>query len=526
MKKLSFGLLFSILAIVLIVSAGFAAGTALPGSGWFSGEQIQNVGTAPALITITAYSSSSSDTYTIDNQTINPGEAATYLPDSFTDMPAGFQGSAIVSSDQDIRAIVNVTNRYLPGLGFGDDQTPSPAAGQYQGMNVPDTTINFPLAKNDHYQKTTTFFIQNAGSEATTVRATFIFPTGTYIKDTPSINPGQMVVVTPNDATDSGGNPPPSGNGQVGSMTATSTASTPQNLAGTMMEHYTAEAHATVAQATRAFTAADYDTTIFAPINKNNFYGRFTGLQVQNVSDGPVDVTVSYKQSANTQTNCPGGTKSDSFDNLAVGASHSFPSTILDPGCLAAATVTAQVHGTGSFVPNIVGLVNESYMTSFLDANPGRYQESTSYGALPLNSATNYISMPLYKEYAYGKGTGITIQNVTDTAAHVKLTFTGPTGTYVSAAQTIDPGANIVLVDVRNKPAAFWDGTAMTPAALGCTTGTTGCGANGTFGVVVESLDQPIVSIANESTYPFTAPLINQDKSNYEGFNLDQSPLP
>jgi hypothetical protein len=76
-------------------------------------------------------------------------------------------------------------------------------------------------------------------------------------------------------------------------------------------------------------------------------------------------------------------------------------------------------------------------------------------------------------------------------------------------------------VDVRNKAASFWNGTAMTPAALGCTA--SGCGNNGTFSVVVTS-DQPIVGLVNESTYPFTAPRILQDKNNYEGFNLVTAP--
>ena len=75
----------------------------------------------------------------------------------------------------------------------------------------------------------------------------------------------------------------------------------------------------------------------------------------------------------------------------------------------------------------------------------------------------------------------------------------------------------MTLVDVRLKGASFWNGTAMTPAALSCTS--SGCGSNGVFGVTIES-NLPVVAIANESTYPFSAPRISQDKNNYEGFNL------
>ena len=97
------------------------------------------------------------------------------------------------------------------------------------------------------------------------------------------------------------------------------------------------------------------------------------------------------------------------------------------------------------------------------------------------------------------------------------VTYSGPTGAYKSQAQSLAPGASLTLVDVRNKPSSFWDGTAMTPAALGCTSA--GCAGNGVFGITIES-NQPVVAIANESTYPFSAPRISQDKNNYEGFNL------
>jgi hypothetical protein len=75
----------------------------------------------------------------------------------------------------------------------------------------------------------------------------------------------------------------------------------------------------------------------------------------------------------------------------------------------------------------------------------------------------------------------------------------------------------MTFVDVRTKPASFWNGTAMTPAALGCDAA--GCDGNGVFGITVTA-DQNVVAIANESPYPFAASRVYQDKNNYEGFNL------
>jgi hypothetical protein len=508
-KKLTTSLLVAILIIGMMVGSALADTNALPGSGWWSGEQIQNVGSGNATIDITAYDAS--NTYTVSD-TIAPGASKTYLPNSFTGMPAGFQGSAVVSSNSDIRAIVNITNRLVTvgGTTLGDPGALSPAAGQYQGTNVPSTQVNFPLVKVDYFGKSTDFYVQNAGSADAPATARFVINGTVYTYTTPTIPQYHMAVIDPTQARDASSNPPPSGNTGLGSLTVSSA----QPLAGTALEHNTTEANASLLQATRGFSSSDYDTKVFAPINKNNYFGRFTGLQVQNVSGSAVDMNVSYvAQAAGT---CPGGSFSDSATGVAPGASHTFPSSKLPDGCFASATVVA----TG----NVVAVVNEAYTSAYLASHSGTYQEATSYGALPNNAATQVISLPLFKEDAYSKGTGISIQNVGSVkATNVVITLNGPTGTYVSNPFSIDPGAAYIAIDLRLKPASFWNGTALTPAVLGCVNTTTGCGGNGTFGVVVTS-DQPIVAIANESTYPNTAPRIHQDKSNYEGFNLSAAP--
>jgi hypothetical protein len=509
-KKLTTSLLVAILIIGMMVGSALADTNALPGTGWWSGEQIQNVGSGSATIDITAYDAS--NTYSVSD-TLAPGASGTYLPNQFTGMPAGFQGSAVVSSNSDIRAIVNITNRLVTvgGTTLGDPNANSPAAGQYQGTNVPSTQINFPLVKIDYFSKSTDFFVQNAGSADAPATARFVINGAVYTYTTPSIPQYHMAVIDPTQARDASNNPPPStGNLGLGSLTVSSA----QPLAGTALEHNTQETSATLLQATRGFSSADYDTKVYAPINKNNYFGRFTGLQVQNVSGGPVNMNVSYvAQAAGT---CPGGTFSDSATGVAPGASHTFPSTKLPDGCFASATVTAS--------GDVVAVVNEAYTGAYLAAHPGTSQEATSYGALPNNAATQVISLPLFKEDAYSKGTGLSIQNVGSVkATNVVITLKGPTGTYVSNPLSIDPGAAYIAIDLRLKGASFWNGTALDPTVLGCVNTTTGCGANGTFGVVVTA-DQPVVAIANESTYPNTAPRIHQDKSNYEGFNLAAAP--
>ena len=55
--------------------------------------------------------------------------------------------------------------------------------------------------------------------------------------------------------------------------------------------------------------------------------------------------------------------------------------------------------------------------------NGAGYQESTTYKGIPESQATTVISLPLFKEFANGKGIAAVIQNITDTDATVVFTF-------------------------------------------------------------------------------------------------------
>jgi hypothetical protein len=484
--------LFTVLVttMVLLVSVASAQSN-LPGGGWWSGEQVQNVGTADATVIVTAYDKSSTNTYTAQ-QTIAPGAAYTFVPDSFTGMPSGFQGSAVVSSDQPIKAIVNVTNRQSGSYGV----TGGKAAAQYQGIDssMVANTLYFPLAKGNHFNKTTTFYIQNAGTSAATATATFRMRNGdVHVYTTPSIGPNQMVVFSVLDAPTYNPNNP-NNNARVGGLEVTSS----QPLAGVVMEHYTTENPATIAQSTRGFTSADFDTTAYAPVIKHNRFGRFTGIQVQNVSSGPINITVTYLGSAGA---CAGNTYTDSATNVPSGASYTFVqyegSTNLPANCTASATIV----GTG----NIVAIVNESYRS---DSIPASGQSAVTSSALPAHSATTKISVPLFKDDRLGKRTGLQIQNVgTVQATNIVATFAcsgAATFTAVSKPQTVAAGGAVLFYTPSDDPGMFTTANPFSSNNVNC--------------AVTVTSDQPVVAIANESVIPGGA--LQQDSNNYEGFNL------
>jgi len=304
MKKRIVSISIALVLIVAMVSV-VAAQSGIPGSGWWSGEQVQNVGTATANIIVTAYDKNGASTFT-SSQSVAPGAAFTFIPTDFVGMPAGFIGSAVVSSDQPIKAIVNLTNQLSGAFGVAGGK----AAAQYQGTEAADTALYFPLAKNNRFGKTTAFYVQNAGTAAAPAVAVFKMDNGgVYTYTTPAIDPNKMVVVNPLDA-----GVPTSGvsRNNIGSLTVTSA----QPLAGTGLEYTQGEAVSTVLNGVRGFSANDFEVKAYAPVVKNNRFGRFTGIQVQNVSAGPIDFTITYVGVAGCT-----GTFVDTATGVAAGAS-------------------------------------------------------------------------------------------------------------------------------------------------------------------------------------------------------------
>jgi hypothetical protein len=493
MKK--FGI-FTIVSIALIIITSTALASGIPGSGWWTGETIQNIGASSAAVQVVAYDKNSSSTYSAST-TIDSGKNYTFTPTTFSGMPDGFQGSAVVSADQPIKAIVTITNRESGTLGVSGGQ----ATGIYQGFDASavDSTLYFPIAKGDAYSKTTSYYVQNAGSADTTLTATFKMKNGdTHTYNSPTIQPNKMVVFNVYDTPTYVGTCTPVNTCRVGAVTVVSDNSQP--LAGTHTEHKTVEDPATLLQSTRGFTSSDFDTKLYVPVTKNDRFDRFTGIQVQNVTAAtPIDITVTYLGVKGT---CTGSTYVDTQTGIQPGANAVFNQllgqTNLPVDCMASATVETTTTGG-----QIVALVSESYM-----AGAPYTQASVTSFAMPDNQATTKVVGPQFKDDRFEKRTGFTIQNVgTATATNVVATFNcagGSTFTAISNPLTIPVNGSIEFNHPVLQTSMF---TVANPFSA----------SNVTCSVTVTS-DQPIVALAAEFVTPGATLL--QDKSNYEGINL------
>ncbi|MCB0037042.1 MAG: hypothetical protein KDE51_23590, partial [Anaerolineales bacterium] len=281
--------LYFVVGIMAILSFSLvAAQSGLPGAGWESGQQIQNIGSGPANIIFTAYGTDGTSYDCGTSSGVAIGASVNVQTANCTGVSAGFVGSAVVSADQEIAAIVNVNNR-----------TVSTAAGQYKGTDGASTatTVNFPLVKADFAGRTTTFYVQNAGSTAADITATFNTgplngATTTRSHTYSAVPANSMVVVSAADASVPAG--------ELGSLTVSSA----NALAGSSLEHETTATSGSNLQASRGFTPADEATTVYCPLYRKSHTpnGFSTGAQVQNVGSGPTDVTFTFGSYSDTQT--------------------------------------------------------------------------------------------------------------------------------------------------------------------------------------------------------------------------------
>lgn len=486
MKKLV-GVVSSVVCLSLIVTIVALASGGPPGGGFYTGQTLQNVGSVAANVVVTAYDSATTNTYS-KNYTVAAGSSISFLAGDITGVPSGFQGSAVVSSDQPLKAIVNVTNKLAGAYGIAGGTS----AAQYRGVDAANTgtTLSFPLAKASFGIKNSAFYIQNAGSASAVFYATFLMGTSltdaapvAYHYTSGSLAPGQMAVVIASDAS-----VPAS---RIGSLTVTST----QSMAGTVLEYETSTSPALILQGTIGFTPSDYDTRILFPVVKKQLGGRSTGLQVQNVTNAPVDVTMVYYGASNTAP-CAGQVYTETARTVAASASTTYlDSPLLPAGCLASGVAIA----TG----NIAGVVNEAFMP----CTGSCVQRATMYSGFPANSATTKLVAPVFKEDFGSKRTGLSVQNVGSGTATATVVFQVGATTYTYNNVSIPVNGSFLLLDMTNTtayPSGNWTG------------GLGGTLPNSSLAAVTVTANQPIIGIANEAP---TGTAV-QDNINYEAFNV------
>ena len=479
-------LVLSVLAVSMVGAQG-PTGQDLPGGPWVTGTQIQNVGTETASIVMTVYGQTSGE-WSLTENNVAPGASVNFAAASFG-WPSGSMGSAVARSDQPIVAQTTETN--------------GTAAAQYQGVDSPDVQVNFPLVKNNYKGsgKTTTFYVQNAGSTAEIIYAQYKDETGTTYSwnSGSSVGAGRMIVLNPADVGFPGN--------QLGSLVVTCNVP----IAGVVNEHHVSDGE--ILQATRGFAPDDAGTTLLIPTIKRQFGGRSTGPIIQNASATAADITITYKGSGinfvQKAVGVPAGASVTFYENTEIcpaSATCSHTGTPLPVGTLASAVVV----GT----QKIVGVSNETFVT----IPAGQRQRQTVTSAFNQAAATTTAAVPLYKVNHDSKNSGCQLQNTNlTTPANYVATFslgTSPVTNYVLKG-TIPAGQAVTLYKLYVGPPAgsSWQGTPIPASFASYST------SGERFGSITITADQSIVAAITEADEDAVS-ASRQDIKSYEAFHL------
>ena len=376
-------MLVIVLSLVLIAASPMA-----PMAGAFtsytSGFQVQNLSATTANITI-AYYNQDGTTATTASDTIAGNGAKTYYP---VHAAAGFNGSVVISSDQQIASVVNV-------LGSGS----ASAGASYVAAMFGGAPISLPLLMKANSGYNTWFNVQNTGSADATVDVAY--SDGTTAGPV-TIKPGAAHTFDQSSETHSAA---------VFSANITSS----EDLAVAVIEE-----NPSIMFAYSGFTGGA--TNPVMPLVNANNSGYTTGIQIQNAGGSSTDVTVSYTPSSagtactETQTIPAGSSKTFALGAFASGANST---------CIGGAKFVGSAQVTGNTASqNLVAIVNQ--LKSGVNGE--------AYGSFDPASATNIVVMPLIMDRNSNWFTGFNVMNVGSAATTVTCTFTG-------TAYTINTGS-------------------------------------------------------------------------------------
>jgi len=324
-------------------------------------------------------------------------------------VPTPFAGSAVVSADQPVAAIVNLVSS-------------GPVTQEsYDGMNNPATTVNVPLFQQGNHGTDTTLHIQNTTGSPTTVTVASRGPGAPATAPTFNLAANASVAV---DGT----------NDQI----------TVPTFVGSVVVSATQPIAVEVNQSSGTILFADTgavggSTVVYAPLLMTNNHGMSTGLQVQNTGDTPTTMSL-FLDGSSTPAAVSGLIQPGASQNW-----YPIPTTNAGPAYVGSGKVTTNNGMT------MLGIVNE------LNTVSGQGMAYSTFGA-----GTQSVQMPLLQYNNHGIYTGEQIQNVGDASATVDLIVNGN----IVDTKTLAAGKSFTWYDVKN-PVIYGNSTVSSAVAMG-----------------------------------------------------------
>jgi hypothetical protein len=410
MKKLV--VVLAVLMSLIIVGA-VAAQTV----SYNSGFQVQNLENGMANIVVTFYRQdgtvAASSPYTV-----TANSSRTFFP--ISDVTTGFNGSVVISSDRNVRAVNNL-------LGSGPANYFSTSNGFQSGA----TSVSLPLIMCNNSGFDTWFNVQNAGSANANITINYVpGSNGTAQSEAAVIMPGAAKTFDQKTgSTTKNCSTMQDGSGKfIGSANITSD----QPIVATVEQLGTGSTK--VLMGYGGFTAGS--PTVALPLVMSGNSGYFTGIQIQNAGASATDVTLDYGPNTAGAFN-----PADETFTLAAGASKTI---IQNAGAWQKYIGSATVTNTGNQA--LVAIVNQ--------LNPAG--KGSAYEGFDPAAATVQASAPLIMSNNSGFFTGVQIQNVDAGSVNVTVSYGANTaGAFAPQAEvfTLAAGASKTILQNGSFPA-------------------------------------------------------------------------
>lgn len=393
-------LMFVIIAALMVFAVPIVSGQG--GLSYNASVQVQNLSeTDTANIIIEYYNQDGSlDTQFMDS--IPPGKNKAYFP---IQVSTGFNGSAVISSDQKVAAIVNIVAN---NFAFGE---------AYNGFSSGSETASLPLIMKGNSGFNTWFNVQNTGSSAVDIEIAYA---GTACTEIGNIAPG--AAMTFDQETNTCLPSPYIGAAVVTAQAGGSIVATGLQVGPTTLFAY------------NGFTGGSTD--IIMPLVNANNSGFITGIQVQNADTLSTDVTLAYEPAL--EGGKPAGAPCTETKTIPAGESRTFAlyaftfSGDPQPGttnCVRGSRFVGSASiSSNSASQELVSVVNQLNIS----ANKG-----SAYNGFDPAVGTEMVVMPLIMDRNSGYFTGINVVNVSSTATTVDCTYTSSNGS-VSKTFTSD----------------------------------------------------------------------------------------
>jgi len=242
--------------------------------GYHTEISIQNAGSSPVNVTVSYSTAGCTDT----KSSLAVGAAVRFSNTTTCSGGLNGNGSATISATGPVVAVVNQIAGSSPGPARNMEQT-------YNGFSTSDgaPTLYSPIALNAYYGFNTSFQVQNIGSGPMNITATY---SDGKVATVNNVAAGKAATFLQNQE------------GHAASWTGSAviTNNTGQNMVGIVNQ-----ASSAMAASFNMFAAGA--TTWALPSLLKSYYTYNSAFQVQNISGGPVNVTVTYDDGKTASAN-------------------------------------------------------------------------------------------------------------------------------------------------------------------------------------------------------------------------------